>query len=448
MDEEGDEMYATEEDVQRYNVGIDGSHLMTCFQCDLCVFRTLFKRNPSSVRTDIENLMIIRRMNLDSIWSREPSTIQNNRRNLAKIIKNCEGRGFEPQLPQLGPCPFEDTMGFSVAFSMLIHSRHKGRHAKTHTQFATIRQQRAAFTNLYLASAEAASLPNSVTNNSQAKFLLGKCPTNSIWYQRWSKGCETRMGYVIKQDRALSIDLLMKMIEVLSKTIVESPLGSNNQLSACMVLTYVTISFAASLRGNEGMKLDFGALLLHLNEGKTTSQIKSTAKVTKAHVIIPLRGRFKGESGERCHLLPLINVTKTGIQIRETIELFIKVRQHCNLPKSGWGFVKIDGSKMSFQEMNDLFTSCIESIQMEDSENRLKLENTDVREEYSINRSCRRGSTTHAQNQGIPADIIQIQNRWSTSENAKGRRPKFNMLETYSEIRDMVPAMLRYSEQL
>ena len=441
-------MYATEEDAKRYNVGIEGSHLMTSFQCDLCIFRTLFKRDPKSVRSDVENLMVIRRMNLDSIWSREPSTIQNNRRNLAKIIKNCEARGFEPQLPALGPCPFEDTMGFSVAFSMLLQSRQKGRHSKSHTQFATIRQQRAAFTNLYLASAEAATLPNSVTNNSQTKFLLGKCPTNSIWYQRWSKGCETRMGYVIKQDRALSIDLLLEMIKVLSTNIACNSNGSKSQLSACMLLVYITISFTASLRGNEGMKLDFGAMMRHFEEGKDICKTKSSATVTKPHVIIPLRGRFKGESGERCHLLPLINVTKSGIHIRETLNLFVMVRQHCKLPNNGWGFVNIDGSKMSFQEMNELFTSCIEFIQSNDTSNKFKLDNTDVREEYSINRSCRRGSTTHAQNQGISSAIIQIQNRWSTAENAKGRRPKFNMLETYSEIRDMVPAMLKYSEQL
>jgi hypothetical protein len=442
-------MFSEEQDSERFNVGVEGAHLLVCFQCDLCIFRNLFFRNPKPVTSDKESMMIIRRMNLDLIWSREPSTILNNRRSVAKIIKNCTSFGFEPQLPSLGPCPLRDSMGFGLAFSMLVHSRRPGKHSKMYTQFATIRQQRAAFTNLYMASGEASGLDSSITNSSHSKFLIGKCPSNSIWYQRWSKGCETRMGYIIKQDRALTIDLFFAMISMWSKLIVEAPEDSSQRLYYCMGLSYLTITFTASLRGNEGMKLDIGALMSHWDEGRIENIKPSQHKYKMPpHVLIPLRGRFKGETGERCHLLPLVDITKSGINVQQSLSLLLEARKIFGMQNRGWAFVDEKKEKLTFQKMNDIFFDCLERIQLEDVSNLHKLRDINIREEYSINRSCRRGSTTHARNQGIPSSTIELQNRWSTKENAKGRRPKYNMIETYSEIRDMIPAFLKYSEQL
>ena len=184
LDEFGEQMYSEEQDSDRFNVGVNGAHLLVCFQCDLCIFRNLLAQtNPKPVTSEKECMMVIRRMNLDLVWSGEPSTILNNRsRNISKIISNCNAFGFDPQLPQLGPCPLKDSMGFGVFFSMLVHSRRPGKHSKFYTQFATIRQQRAAFTNLYMASGEASGLDSSITNSSHhSRCLIGKCPSNSIW---------------------------------------------------------------------------------------------------------------------------------------------------------------------------------------------------------------------------------------------------------------------------
>lgn len=127
-------MYDCDSDKARFKEGIDGAHLIAPFQCDLCIFRTLWKRDPRPVISDTENLQVIRRMNLDLIWSREPSTILKNASSLSMLISTCETSGFDPHLPKLGPFPFEDKMGFTVAFSMLRHSLRPGRHSKVYTQ--------------------------------------------------------------------------------------------------------------------------------------------------------------------------------------------------------------------------------------------------------------------------------------------------------------------------
>ena len=59
MDEDGNLLYDCESDAFRYKVGMDGAHLVGPFQRDLCVFRTLYHRNPRQVRSDEENLTII-----------------------------------------------------------------------------------------------------------------------------------------------------------------------------------------------------------------------------------------------------------------------------------------------------------------------------------------------------------------------------------------------------
>ena len=49
MDEVGDLIYDCESDASRYKVGMDGAHLMGTFKCDLCIFFTLYHRNPRKV---------------------------------------------------------------------------------------------------------------------------------------------------------------------------------------------------------------------------------------------------------------------------------------------------------------------------------------------------------------------------------------------------------------
>ena len=136
IDEDGNPMYDCESDKHRYKQGMDGSHLITTFQCDLCIFRNLFKREPREVELDKENLKVIRRMNLDSIWAREPSTTYQNMLSLVKLVVTCESHGFDPDLPKLGPFPVKDVMGQCVAFSMLIQSRRPG---NTHQDVHSVR---------------------------------------------------------------------------------------------------------------------------------------------------------------------------------------------------------------------------------------------------------------------------------------------------------------------
>jgi len=71
-----------------------------------------------------------------------------------------------------------------------------------------------------------------------------------------------------------------------------------------------------------------------------------------------------------------------------------------------------------------------------------------VHEEYGLSRSFRRGATTEARNRSVQENDINVVNLWHNVENAKGKRPRLKMQDHYSDIRMMIPALLRFSAAL
>ena len=75
-------------------------------------------------------------------------------------------------------------------------------------------------------------------------------------------------------------------------------------------------------------------------------------------------------------------------------------------------------------------------------------DNVVIRDSYSIYRSLRRGATSEAQNQGIPQEVIQANNRWRKFSKANGLTPGMSMMERYSDAKASVPTLVRFSLNL
>lgn len=69
--------------------------------------------------------------------------------------------------------------------------------------------------------------------------------------------------------------------------------------------------------------------------------------------------------------------------------------------------------------MNDIILDKIEMIKYEDTLNSFDLKDVQIREEFSINQSFRRGSSSLAQIMEVPTDIIKLMNCWKKIERAK-----------------------------
>jgi hypothetical protein len=72
-----------------------------------------------------------------------------------------------------------------------------------------------------------------------------------------------------------------------------------------MAFVLVT-GYCCGLRGEEIVKIDLAGLLKYLEIG--------SLDIEHPHLIVPLIGRIKGETGERYHMMVLARETKSGIQ--------------------------------------------------------------------------------------------------------------------------------------
>jgi len=194
----------------------NGDHLMTSFQCDLCVFRNLTGRNPIE-HSPRDRLLqcCIRRCNLDALWGRERATVDANRRGVHKLLELWKKVGIIPNLPRLGPYPVEDKLGYSVAIAMLLKSLEEGKYA-SYQQFEVIRSLRSSFSNLYLASMEGAYCQRLVGRDT-TKLFLTESPTQSIFFERFATGCKRRMGQEVRQDLAISLEVMHALMQELEK---------------------------------------------------------------------------------------------------------------------------------------------------------------------------------------------------------------------------------------
>jgi hypothetical protein len=71
-----------------------------------------------------------------------------------------------------------------------------------------------------------------------------------------------------------------------------------------------------------------------------------------------------------------------------------------------------------------------------------------VSEDYGVSRSFRRGSDTHAQNQGVSITDIERNNRWRSVEHAGSKKVVLRMVHHCEEVAQMLKSLLRYSAPL
>lgn len=106
-------------------------------------------------------------------------------------------------------------MGYTIAVAMLLKSREPGRYAH-YQQFESIQKLRAGFSNVYMVSPEGVNSLRTV-GGEQAKHYLNNCPTHSLWFERFTKGCLSCMGQIVKQDMAISLPLMHAFMNMLNE---------------------------------------------------------------------------------------------------------------------------------------------------------------------------------------------------------------------------------------
>ena len=334
-------------------------------------------------------------------------------------------------MPSLGPFPLYQHGGMLQAILLLLRSTEKGRKNKT-VQYSTARKLRSTLTKIWEASPEAGADMVLSSASRKGRYVATRCPSESRWYEHFAVGVSARMGDVVTQDRAYTIEVLHKLLESYEAEWVEAgyqmPLKT---LASCM---FLLTSSLGGMRGFEVMWTDLAALRYDLTY---CEEIEDYTAVSW-----PIIGRFKGHDGRLgCYMIPIAGTTNSGIKFFEWTQRFVgrlAMDGHCD----GWAFKRGDDTRAKASDyMEDIYQR-LEVIQATSG---LIDPDCDVRADYGAQRSGRRFLTTHATIQGVPPHVIELQCRWQT-DRANGERSVVrSMIHLYSEVRNMKKTLIQPS---
>lgn len=411
------------------------------FQCDTCWFINLQRRKPTPhlYPSDQRLLTYIRRVNLDMFWSREPTTVANTFRLLKKGRTLSEEMGLTPIHIQVGPWPIQDTCGFQVAIELLRASQKPGRYDSTYSQFESVRKLRSAYLNAY-DSGPIRCLNNTMFKSDKGQmFSMLNTPTQSRLFTMFMKGCEKRMGRLVKQDLGISFAMLSAILENYEKELMDVEVSTERKRFVVVCSGAFVILWAGALRGGEVFMVEVTEFIKRRDDGRD--------REIDGHVVVPLMGRFKNETGERNLLLILANCTNGGLEIRKYLDRFTAVlMKEDRQERVGPAVCDHNGVVLGRRELNDELHEAMEKLQEVGST--LIPPDIEVRERFNIHRSFRRGSTTRAKEMNVPESVIELNNRWRKVQNKQGGLPSLPMSQLYVEITQVLTSKLRYSKSL
>ena len=411
------------------------------FQCDCCWFVNLTKREPKDTsESDHRLLGYIRRVNLDMLWSSEGSTVGHTLGDLRKAARMSSILDLTSLHVLRGPWPVGDSLGFQVAVEILRASQEKGRNSSEYVQFDTVRKIRSGYTNAFVSSPAAVLGPITFKGDYGKTYHLSQSPLNSLLFRKFMTGLEKRMGRLVFQDLALSVELLMEILRLYELELSCGEVPWIRRRSIVMSGAAFVILFGGALRGGEVLLLEASELCKRIGDGRMHRPAP--------HVLVPLMGRFKGENGERNVLLALSSVTDNGrIPIRRWVERLAATLMHEGKHRSvGPALCNQTGYVLHQSELNKELWEMLRKIQI--SRPDLCGEDLEIENKYKVFRSFRRGATTRAKEFKVGEAVLNMNNRWRKVQNKSGTMPSLPMSDLYTEIQQALLTRLRFSKNL
>ena len=200
-----------------------------------------------------------------------------------------------------------------------------------------------------------------------------------------------------------------------------------------------TVLFAGALRGGEVFMLEASEFVKRRDDGRDDRRV--------GHVVIPLMGQFKNETGERNLIIVLANKTNGGLNVRKWIDRFTALLLFEGHGEStGPAVCDKKGYVMERWKMNGELHEILKRVQ--NLEPNLIPSDVEVDKRFNLYRSFRRGATTRAKEMGVSEPTIDMNNRWRLVQNKKGGLPNLPMTQLYVEITQALTTKLRFSKSL
>lgn len=420
------------EDEIRFKQARPGDHLCIPFQCPNCQSQNIRGKSIDSTRIDdfVFKCMIVR-ATLDAFWSRASKTIANHVREVRNMARYGDMLRFAP-MPVLGPWPLHTHLGMDAAVMVLMRSMEKGKTGAT-VKYGTARKARATLTVLWESSPSGGDDMTLSSGSVKGRFVMTLCPSEGRWYQHFETGICARMGDVVSQDRAYTIEVLLALVQMFEEEwethYLRIPLVS---ISACM---FLLVSSLGGMRGFEVVWTDLAALRYDLSYCEASEDDSA--------VSWPIVGRFKARHGVLdCYMIPIAGLTTSGIPFFTWTQRFVRRLAQEGF-EDGWAFRRPDGSRAKASDYQDNIFRKLEIIQATTT---LIDPGCSIWDEYGIQRSGRRFFTTRCTNMKVAKHDIELQCRWSTDRANGVRTVQRSMIHNYSEVRNMKQALIRPSK--
>ena len=422
------------EDEIRFRVARPGDHMCSSFQCPNCQCQNILGRDlvPGNA-SDEAFTSLVTRATLDAFWYRSSGTVNGHVTEMRFLTRYAEALGFDP-FPRLGPIPLGDHLGMKEAILLVLRSHEPGKDEGKTVKYGTARKLRGFMTVLAEASVELRGDLVFSSCSKAGRLVATRAPSEGRWFQHFNSGMSARMGNEVRQDRAYTLVLLHKLLEMYEQDWEDNKFAIDlHTLSAAM---FLVITCCGGMRGYEAVWTDLSALRYDVAYCESLEDYSA--------VSWPLVGRFKARNGVAdCYMIPIAGKTNSGIEVFVWTQRFIG-RLAMDGITQGWAFRKpVTGKRaLAADYRDDIFTK-LEYIQ---STTNLIDPDCSVWDDYGVQRSGRRCFTSECQNQGVDPHDIELQCRWST-DRANGHRPvQRTMLHTYSEVRNMKKALIRPSK--
>ena len=412
------------EDEYKYLIARPGDGVLAPFQCEGCWFVNIYGRYPREEESFADKCVLtcLRRANLDVFWSRESSTVKSVGGYLKEIVRRAKEADRPVPLEPFEPWRVEDKQGMGIAIMMLEKSLSKGRNTD-YLQFDTTRQLRGAASNVYSATSQAASLRYAMKSARGEVTHLYEGAMQTLFMERFVKGMKIRMPEVKVRNNPMTSVMVKYVLDCLEVEFFDPTTSADRVRDVLMLGAYLCCTYGHSLRGNEGLWVDADRLCRHIEIGKYDQRAP--------HVLISLLGRFKSEDGDRMHVFPLANITRSGIRIRVWLERLVSLLR--TEGKTGCpAFCDKNGYLLTLADLEATMHPLLEVLQKDDSFPGVIPRGVNVRIWWRLARSLRRGAEVEALEQGVSELDIKFIHRWGRYETSRGAEPGFNMLEHYA----------------
>jgi hypothetical protein len=207
------------------------------------------------------------------------------------------------------------------------------------------------------------------------------------------------------------------------------------------------LAICASLRRNKVFLLDLAGLWRYIDMGREGEIPQDPMKtgtdlLSAPHVIVMLVGEFKRETGTRHHLISLANVTLSGIKLRWWLEELMRIQEKEGY-KTGPAFGCSDGSLGLMSKYDDILHFFLRKVQ--EVHSNIISPTDEMEANYGFSWTFRRTAKSQARGANLDSRVQNAMNRWMKIEEAKGKRPQFNMVDHYSHAQELMPVTWQYS---